>query len=62
MGYCSKKYLREKWNRIKFDMESVLDIQNEQIDSISPEDIKRTLPNIQEATESILEELKNGLK
>ena len=57
--YISKKYLREKYNKLKWDMEKFLDVLDEDPsnDQISKEDALKVLPNIKECSESIIEEL-----
>lgn len=55
--YHSRNYIREKWDSLKRDIENVLDIYNEEVDSISSSDIDRVKWNIKDKIDSILQEL-----
>lgn len=57
--YISKKYLREKYNKLKWDMENCLNVLDEdpKNDKVPNEDALKTLPNIKETSEAIIREL-----
>lgn len=58
MQLASRKYIREKYKRLKYDMENTLNILDENAeDKISEEDVRRTYLNIRESALSILDEL-----
>lgn len=59
--YVSRKYLKEKYNALKHDMENVLQVLDEsQDDSIDEADIKRVAANIKDKCDSISREFKCG--
>lgn len=59
MGHVSRQYLREKWNSAKHDMESFLQINNEELpDGISSNDVNTCIRNIEHQFTIIMSELK----
>lgn len=59
MGFVSRKYIREKWNSAKRDIEGYLSIHDENISDKIPEDeVKACIDNIQYQFKNILDELK----
>ena len=59
MGYVSRRYLREKWSSVKWDIEKVLKVDDASIgDEISKEDIERCY-ELQDNLQAILNELAN---
>lgn len=59
MGHVSRQYLREKWNSVKHDMESFLQINNEELpDGISSNDVNTCIRNIEHQFTVIMSELK----
>ena len=62
MGYCSRKYLKEKWDKVKWDMESILKVEDEnQPKEVDPDDICRVICNVRDNMEAIIKELMQGL-
>ena len=58
MAHVSRQYLREKWKKVKHDMENVLEINNEELpDDIPARDISRCIANIEEQFRTISTEL-----
>lgn len=58
MAYVSRKYLREKYQKLKYDMENTLNVLDEEAeDKINEEDVRRTYSNIKDSLLSILDEL-----
>lgn len=55
--YYSRSYLREKYDSIKSDIENVLDVYNEESDSIPEEDVERVKANLRDKIEAIINEL-----
>ena len=57
--YVSRKYLREKWESLKWDMEKVIDVYGEKTDddSVSSEIMNRCYWNIVDKIDSIKKEL-----
>lgn len=55
----SRRYLKEKWNRAKSDIEQVLDIYNDELpDLIDQDDLDRVIYNIRDSLNAILNELR----
>ena len=54
--YVSRRYLREKWDGIKWDMEKVLGVYDEGADNVA-EDAQRVKAEIADLMESIKKEL-----
>lgn len=62
MEYVSRKYLREKYKKLKSDMENVLQVLDEDLsDSIDNEDVKRVFYTIEDSSQSIIDELLKGM-
>lgn len=58
MGFVSRQYIREKWNRAKYDMEEYLSINDETAsDQISKEQVSKCISNIRQQFQSIINEL-----
>jgi hypothetical protein len=56
--YISRRYLREKYNHIKFAFEEALDVENQELpDKIPYEKVRQNLGDILDAWESISCEL-----
>lgn len=63
MGYVSRRYLREKYNKLKTDMEIFLKVLDEDSkDSIDNEDVKKVFYTIEDSSQSIINELLKGMK
>lgn len=63
MGYVSRKYLREKYTKLKNDMENVLQILDEDLsDSVDNDDVKRVFYTVEDSSQSIINELLKGMK
>lgn len=63
MGYVSRKYLREKYTKLKSDMENVLQILDEDLsDSVDNDDVKRVFYTVEDSSQSIISELLKGMK
>lgn len=59
MKYVSRKYLKEKWEALKWDMEKVVDVYGNttEEDQVDPEDVRRCAANIIDKCESIMREI-----
>ena len=59
--YVSRKYLREKWESLKWDMEKTLDIYKKRTesDSIEESDLNRCYYNVMDKIECIKRELED---
>lgn len=57
--YYSRKYIKSKFDKVKHDIEKVLDVNNEYTDSdsIPEEDVMRVKANIKDSMEAIMNEL-----
>ena len=55
--YYSKKYIREKWDNLKWDIEKVLAIYDDGDDSIPEDDILRTRGAILDNCDAIISEI-----
>lgn len=53
----SKRYIREKWDSLKWDIENVLKIYDTTENKISEEDIKRVKGDIEHCLEALRKEL-----
>lgn len=62
--YVSRKYLKEKWDSLKWDMEKVVDVYNEKAedDKVDSETLNRCYWNIIDKLDSIKKELGDGIK
>ena len=58
MNYVSRRYLAEKWDRLKWDMESVIGVYRGGNDNVADES-KRVKSEIAELMNSIIKELEN---
>ena len=57
-----RRYLRENYNRLKYDMEKFLNVLNDEIeDKIDKNEVLKVYPNIQESSQAIIEELQKGI-
>lgn len=59
MKYVSRRYLREKWESLKWDMEKVIGVYDEGSDNVA-EDAERVKSEIADLMESIKKELGHG--
>ena len=59
MKYVSRRYLREKWEKLKWDMEKVIDVYGEGPDDVS-EDATRVAYELKGFMEAIMKELGFG--
>ena len=58
MAYVSRRYLRSKYESLKWDLEKVLRVLDDDLtDEIDLEDVRRVFPNIQDKCNAILNEL-----
>lgn len=58
MGYVSRKYIREKWNSAKRDIEDYLAINDENIsDKISSDEVMNCIDNLKHQFKNIIDEL-----
>lgn len=55
--YISKRYLREKWEKLKWDMERTLNIYDTQSDRVDNDRVKDCKEDIKLMCKSILTEL-----
>jgi len=56
MGYVSRRYLREKWEALRCDMENVIGVYDDGSDNVA-EEAERVRANILDKMESIRQEL-----
>lgn len=61
MGYVSRRYVREKWAGLKWDMENFVLADDEANDQVSDEELQRVAANIIDKCESIATEFKKGV-
>lgn len=60
MGYISRKYLKEKWESAKLDMENFLSVLDDNLsDCIDEDDVSRVYFNIKDNLEACIKELEN---
>lgn len=58
MGFVSRKYIREKWNSAKRDIDDYLAVNNETLpDQISKEEVENCIDNIKYQFKNIINEL-----
>lgn len=55
MAYVSRKYLSEKWDKLKWDMENIL-LEGDE-DEVPEEDVERCAANVIDMCESIAKEV-----
>lgn len=57
--YYSRRYIKSKFDKVKYDIEKVLDVNNEYTDSdsIPEEDVMRVKASIKDSMEAIMNEL-----
>lgn len=60
MGYVSRRYLREKWRKVKWDMEKVLEVEDGAEDKVSGEDVRAVRAEIADNFNAIMKELLNA--
>ena len=56
MKYVSRRYLREKWESLKWDMEKVVGVYDEGSDNVA-EDVQRVRAEIADLMDAIKKEL-----
>lgn len=58
MGHVSRRYLKEKWDSAKRDIESFLEIDNEELpDAVDVKDVEKCFYNVKEKLTAVLTEL-----
>jgi hypothetical protein len=57
MGYVSRRYLNEKWRKVKWDMEKVLEVEDGAEDKVSGEDVRAVRAEIADGFNAIMKEL-----
>lgn len=57
MGYVSRRYLHEKWRKVKWDMEKVLEVEDGAEDKVSGEDARAVRAEIADSFNAIMKEL-----
>lgn len=57
MAFHSRRYLREKWEGLKYDMENVLRIYDTEDDKITDEDISRVKREMRYYVDAIMKEV-----
>lgn len=57
MGYVSRRYLCEKWRKVKWDMEKVLEVEDGEEDKVSGEDVRAVRAEIADNFNAIMKEL-----
>lgn len=63
MGYVSREYLKEKYLKVKYDLEIYLDILNDDLyDQIPDDKVKRVRNNIKNSFNAIIGELEHAGK
>lgn len=60
MGYVSRRYLHEKWRKVKWDMEKVLEVEDGAEDKVSGEDVRAVRAEIADNFNAIMKELLNA--
>lgn len=60
MGYVSRRYLSEKWRKVKWDMEKVLEVEDGAEDKVSGEDVRAVRAEIADNFNAIMKELLNA--
>lgn len=58
MAYRSRRYIAEKYNRLKFDIEDYLDVFNEdKKDKLTDEEVRAVKDNVIDSMKAIIKEL-----
>lgn len=60
--YVSRKYLKEKWEPLKIDMENVIDVYGKKHseDKVDSSDLERCYYNVLDKIEAIKHEIQEG--
>lgn len=57
MPYYSRRYLKEKWEGLKWDMEKALNVYDDECDKITEEDISRVKKEMRYYVDAIMKEV-----